>query len=299
MNDILQTIRMGELDVLVIQHPEFTAKIVLQGGHLIEFFTHHQPKNWLWHSQAVVFKKDIAIRGGVPICFPLFGNLVDNPTQVQAMFGQGLTKHGVARTAVWQLIHQTVTKDCVSVSLQWQPPLAFSEQYPLINLQAILVFEFSQNGFDITLESHNLGDQTLCFSQALHTYLPTDNIHQTTIKGFDDSRYIDMLQDKSKSLTQIGDIIFTQEVDRIYQSSPTITLATPHHQTTLIAENSLSTVIWNPWIDKSKTLDQFLPNDFEKMVCIETANAGNDFVTLAPRQKHRLKMSISKLGLLN
>jgi glucose-6-phosphate 1-epimerase len=47
------------------------------------------------------------------------------------------------------------------------------------------------------------------------------------------------------------------------------------------------------WVEKSITLDQFLPSDFEKMVCIETANAERDFVRLLPNQTHRLGIKVT------
>jgi glucose-6-phosphate 1-epimerase len=31
-------------------------------------------------------------------------------------------------------------------------------------------------------------------------------------------------------------------------------------------------VVWNPWVDKSKTLSDFSPEDYKKMVCIEPGN---------------------------
>lgn len=49
------------------------------------------------------------------------------------------------------------------------------------------------------------------------------------------------------------------------------------------------------WVEKSITLDQFLPSDFEKMVCIETANAERDFVKLLPNQTYRLGVKVGRL----
>lgn len=277
---IVRNIQLDELDALHIESEKFTAKIVLQGGHLIEFYTVDKSVNWLWIGDKVTYKKGVAIRGGVPICFPMFGNYAENPAEVQATFNKGMAKHGLARTSIWELLEQNLTNDKATVTLGWQVPEAFIEQYPAIKLEAKLIFELSVYGFSITLESQNLGEQEICLTQAFHTYLPTDDIRQTRIEGFNQAQYVDMLSGNTQTVEQVGDIMFDQEVDRIYDASPTITLKTPSYQATLTAKNSLSTVIWNPWVEKSKTLDQFAPNDFEKMLCIETANAGKDFVRL-------------------
>lgn len=293
-NCAIHTVMLGELPALSITHAKFRAIIVLQGGQLIDFCTVKHLDNWLWQSQAVSFRQGVAIRGGIPICFPLFGNLMDNATAVQATFGKGMAKHGLARTSTWQLIEQQLSDDVVIVKLGWQVPPDFIEQYPHIKLAATLSFQFSENGFDLSLESHNTSEQTICFSQAFHSYLPTADICQTHVSGFDKVCYVDMLADNTHAVVQQGDINFQQEVDRIYQASPKILLNTPHYQAVFTSKNSLSTVIWNPWVEKSQTLDQFLPNDYQKMLCIETANAGSDYVTLKPDEKHTLSVSMSK-----
>ena len=51
---------------------------------------------------------------------------------------------------------------------------------------------------------------------------------------------------------------------------------------------SLSTVVWNPWIEKAARLGDMGDDGYRRMLCVETANAGDDVVTLAPRARHRL-----------
>lgn len=291
----INTLKINALDALQIQSNKFNAKILLQGGQLIAFSTQAYPENWLWTSDNVEYQKHQAVRGGVPICFPMFGNHAENPAAVQATFANGMAKHGLARTSMWELLQQNLTDDKATVILGWQVPQSFVEQYPDIKLQAKLMFELSSEGFSISLQSQNLGEQAICFTQAFHTYLPTDDIRQTRIEGFDQAQYVDMLGDKSQTVKQVGDIMVDKEIDRIYQASPMLVLKTPTYQATLTAKNSLSTVIWNPWIEKSKTLDQFLPSDFEKMVCIETANAGKDFVNLKKSESKILAVCLRRI----
>lgn len=292
----LTTTYSDELETLCVTHPLFSAKILLQGGQLMHFSTADDPNNWLWHSRNVAYKTRQAVRGGVPICFPLFGNLADNPSEVQRTFDQGMAKHGIARTSLWQLTQHTMAQDKITLTLGWQVPDSFVQQYPNTQLSAELVFEFSQYGFNITLNSHNHGKQTLYFSQAFHSYLPIADIHQTVITGFDGVEYVDMLQAEKPTVQQVGDIVFATEVDRIYQASPIIGLTTPDYTANLTSKNSLSTIIWNPWTQKSQTLDQFLPDDFEKMLCIETANADKDRVELPPNASVSLGVNYQKIN---
>jgi glucose-6-phosphate 1-epimerase len=48
---------------------------------------------------------------------------------------------------------------------------------------------------------------------------------------------------------------------------------------------SRSTVVWNPWIDKAARLGDLGPDGWRHMLCIETANAGPDVVTIAPARE--------------
>jgi glucose-6-phosphate 1-epimerase len=57
-------------------------------------------------------------------------------------------------------------------------------------------------------------------------------------------------------------------------------------------KNSQSAVIWNPWRVKSKRLSQFRPLDFEKMLCIETANVLSDIKNLSVGEQTSLSVEL-------
>ncbi|MGW8161208.1 MAG: aldose epimerase family protein, partial [Desulfobulbales bacterium] len=68
-----------------------TGRVYLQGGQV----THFQPKGQdpvLWVSDRSLFQPGKAIRGGIPICWPWFG---DHPSDPQK------PPHGFARTSPW------------------------------------------------------------------------------------------------------------------------------------------------------------------------------------------------------
>jgi glucose-6-phosphate 1-epimerase len=61
----------------------------------------------------------------------------------------------------------------------------------------------------------------------------------------------------------------------------------------IVKRGSLSTVVWNPWMEKSARLGDMGQDGYRKMVCVETANAGRDQVTLAPGERHLIAAEIS------
>jgi len=62
--------QVGELPAIIVSHPKVRAALTLQGAHLIAWQpSGEQPVLWL--SDKSQFAAGKAIRGGVPICWPL------------------------------------------------------------------------------------------------------------------------------------------------------------------------------------------------------------------------------------
>jgi len=54
-------------------------------------------------------------------------------------------------------------------------------------------------------------------------------------------------------------------------------------------EGSNSLVVWNPWIEKSKQMNDMTEDGYRSMVCLETSNAREDSKVLNPNESHVLK----------
>jgi glucose-6-phosphate 1-epimerase len=92
---------------------------------------------------------------------------------------------------------------------------------------------------------------------------------------------------------QQGEIAITSETDRVYlDTGDAIELDDPvsHRATHVMKENSQTTVIWNPWIDKARELADLQENEWTQMVCIETSNVSDFAVNLAPGQQHAMRV---------
>ena len=51
---------------------------------------------------------------------------------------------------------------------------------------------------------------------------------------------------------------------------------------------SKTTVVWNP----NKDLAEMSPGQYQNFVCVEPANQGNSFVSLKPKEKHKITMTV-------
>ncbi|MEA2091461.1 MAG: D-hexose-6-phosphate mutarotase, partial [Campylobacterota bacterium] len=156
------------------------------------------------------------------------------------------------------------------------------------------------------LTTTNLDTKAFKITQALHSYFSVSHISDAIVKGLDKKPYFDALS--TKESIQDGDIVFEEEVDRVYQEVGAEILLVDKNRTISIknegssslvegssslVEGSSSVVVWNPWVDKCKRMSAMVDDAYKEFVCIESANAFEDFKILEPGQKHTLKATIS------
>ena len=307
MNHIFcQQVKIDQLEAIKIEHPLFSATLLLQGAQLIEFTPSNSTKNLLWLSDNVEYKKGKPLRGGIPICWPWFGNVDKNPAEIQHQIinsekDNTPSAHGFVRSIPWQVT--SIQESChhVEITLALSSNAESKALWPFeFNLEARFVFS---NKLEVELTTTNTSNKAFAISQALHTYLPTQDIRKTYIHNAHNSTYIDAL-DSWKEKTQTGRIGFSEETDRLYffpakaknNTQYELRIESPGQQLVLKNTQSQSAVIWNPWINKSKQLSQFKADDYQYMYCIETANVMSDYVVLEPNQKQSLTLELRQLS---
>ena len=255
------------------------AHIYLHGAHV----THYQPRGKapvLFMSKESLFQPGKAIRGGVPLIFPWFGAKADDPKAPQ---------HGFARAQPWTLHSIDHDGDAVTVTLALGPGEVSRKSWP---------FDFDARytvtvgpALEMTLEVRNTGQQPFTYEEALHTYLTVGDVRRCEIVGLEGRAFIDKV-DKLQRKTQRGPVTITGETDRVYLDTPdTVTVHDPAlgRRLTVSKEGSASTVVWNPWTEKAKAMADFGDDEWPAMVCVETANAAENVVKLAPGGRHVMK----------
>ena len=267
-------------EYLDITNKSASAKIALQGGHIFHY-AHHNKEPLLWLSEVSDFKVGKAIRGGVPVCWPWFG-MSENPEFPQ---------HGFARTSMFELhSSQEIDANTSEVVLKLKHSKSSFELWPY-HFELALHVRISDT-LTMELKTTNLDNKPFKITQALHSYFQVSNISNIHIEGLNKNTYFDALTQEQS--TQNGNIIFNEEVDRIYQNlDKPITLVDKQRQILIENEGSSSAIIWNPWIEKCARMSAMNDNAYLTMVCIESANALDNMQTIAPNQSHTLKATIS------
>ena len=267
-------------EYLEIKNEVAKAKIALQGAHIFEYSKIGE-KPLLWLSEASEFKLGTAIRGGVPLCWPWFGmNKIDT----------NMPQHGFARTMIWKLLGFSENDECSELTLL----LSSSKETLLLWPYKFELSYKIKIANELTLEllTKNCDISAFTITQALHTYFNISNISDVYVSGLENKPYFDSL--KQKSFMQEGRISFNKEVDRVYQDvNNPISLIDIDRTCTITNNGSSSVIVWSPWFEKSTKMSGMKPNSYKSMLCIESANALDDFKTIEPNGTHGLKTTIT------
>jgi glucose-6-phosphate 1-epimerase len=275
----------GGFPNIAIDNGKAKALISVYGGQILSYQPANEPEDLLFLSTKAYFQQGKAIRGGTPICWPWFG---PDPE------GLGRPSHGFVRNRLWMVKETKTGQDGdIRVSLGLVNTPDTEEIWP----QAFDVTITFTVGETLTIEliTQNTGDQAFSISQALHTYFNIGNISQVQVLGLNGSDYIDKVEGGQQK-TQQGVVEISEECDRIYTAPPSqliIDDAALDRRIHILSEGSKTAVVWNPWIKNSASMADLEDTDYQHFLCVETANAAQDIVTVFPDQAMSIKAQYS------
>lgn len=256
-----------------------TATVALQGAQVLGW--RHAGVERLWLSPISRLGTGKAVRGGIPVCWPWFGPHPSDPQK---------PAHGFVRTRAWTVVGSS--RGDRGIALSFATDCGPADQALFPHLASLRLTVILDEALSLQLETRNTGPSPFSLTQALHTYFRVSDIEGARIEGLAGRRYIDKLVGDAR-MTQVGTIAIGQEVDRIYLGdTSTVTLTdspADRHRLQITSQGSGSAIVWNPWFEKTLRLgDMGGQQAFRHMLCIETANAGDDVVMLKPGGSHIL-----------
>ena len=281
------TFRKGPGGLLFAQIENDLAKatVCLQGAQLTHWQPRSQAEPVTFMSATVQYTEGKSIRAGVPICWPWFGPHATDKARAS---------HGFARNVLWEarapvLLENGATQlslllcDSEKSLALW--PHRFGLEYR-VTVGDVL---------DIELTTTNTGSEAFPLSEALHTYFQIGDIGSVQVLGLEGTEFIDAV-DGGRRKRQEGPVTFAAEVDRVYvNTEATCTIVDPllKRRIHISKRGSHSTVVWNPWEKKAAGFADLgaVPatrGGWRQLVCVESANARDNTLTLAAGQSHCL-----------
>ena len=272
----------GGLPKVQITTPEVIGEIYLHGAHVTSWKPSGADEVLFLSSQSR-WDHSHAIRGGIPICFPWFGGKSDDPAA---------PAHGFARTKEWSIESISQAGRAVTVSMFTESDESTRRWWPA-DFRLVYRATFAPE-LGLELLMTNTGRTALRFEEALHAYHRVGDVEKARLQGLDGVQYLDKTDSNRKKM-QRGDIAITSETDRVYlDTTGAIELDDPviHRATQVVKENSRTTVVWNPWVQRARALSDLGDDEWTQMICIESSNVSDFAVDLAPGQQHTMKARV-------
>lgn len=282
LSDSTTIITRQKVQVLVIDNDYALVTVSLFGGQILSFTPKYDQRERLWLSDNAIFDAKKAIRGGIPVCWPWFGDhqdVRDNKPDVN------FPAHGYVRTQQWKIVKCQDSAKGTEVILQ--PNSSQGDGFKgKAKLSLIITVGVR---LSMKLVTDNLTDTAFNFTCALHSYFAIADIHTCQLRGFS-GNYKDKTRNW-KILTTPSPYTFNEETDRVHLTTPQkVSIVEDTGNTDIMSAGHDSMVVWNPWADKSATMVDVQDGGYQTMLCVETAITQGQ--TLEPGQTHTMEQII-------
>ncbi|MFW0765620.1 D-hexose-6-phosphate mutarotase [Trabulsiella odontotermitis] len=258
LTPVLSRRQLDELELIVVDHPLAKASLALQGAHLLSWKPAGE-QEVLWLSNNTPFKDGVALRGGVPICWPWFGPAAQ----------QGLPAHGFARNLPWTLKAHNEDDNGVVLTFELQSSDATRKFWPH-EFTLYARFKLGKT-CEIELEAHGDFETT----SALHTYFNVGDIAAVKVTGLGD-RFIDKVNNAQEDALTDGVQTFPDRTDRVYMNAEGCSVihdSALARRINVIHSHNSDVVGWNPGPALSVSMGDMPDDGYKTFVCVETACA--------------------------
>lgn len=264
--------RLGKLAVVVVDHPRVRAAVAPQGAHLVAWQpAGEEPAIWL--SDATAFEEGVAIRGGVPICWPWFGPA-------------GKPSHGFARTSTFELDAYSENEQGAELAFRLRGDERTKALWPH-EFELFVRFTLGQ-ACGIELQAH--GDFES--AGALHSYFNVGDIGGVAVSGLG-VPYLDKVAEVDGR--QDGVLTFPGRIDRVYTAPDEVSrIEDPalSRRVEIRHDHNSDVVAWNPGPELSASMADLTDDGYRQFVCVETARVSTP-MTSTPDSPAALSATIT------
>lgn len=294
-------------DVVTLSHSSGAQATIYRYGATVTDFTTASGRQLLWTSSKAKLDGTKAIRGGIPLAFPQFGQ----PNKAMA-------QHGFARTSVWEIVEGPNDQiDLPEIdnpaicAFRLTQEIATHEAWPFpyeVEYTVAIGAEKMVNIFSV----RNTGDEPFTFQCLIHTYFNIEDIEVASVTGFQGALMYDKVGPTPDDSEPDGhqQILIGENVDRIYVPrddepledpcviyTPSGNIAVGREAVSVDADGNTTavapdTVVWNPWIAKAEAMADFEEGGWQRMLCVEPGLVEGGGKICEPQAGYSLKQVI-------
>lgn len=271
----------------VLKHKSGSTATIYPHGATITSFKTSTGKEILFVSSSAKLDGSKAVRGGVPLVFPVFGPDPD----------KNMPQHGFLRNNTWSVDKKYYEDEdgaaCCDLSLSLKDVVKdrgdagpWSVDEGKYDCTCTFTVKLKADSMTNVLKIQNTGKETFPFQTLLHTYYMIDD-HQALNK---DACFVEGLnnytcEDKITTEEYVqgeDNIIIDKEVDRIYKNTekPELDVKIKTGKDCAVSLKAkasvggevtlpVSVVVWNPYIEKAKGMSDFTDEQYNDMICVE------------------------------
>ncbi|MBW4500664.1 MAG: aldose epimerase [Scytonema hyalinum WJT4-NPBG1] len=222
----------------------------------------------------------LSVRGGIPILFPICGNLPDNTYTLNDK-QYTLKQHGFARDLPWKSTQDQVTPEKASLTLVLSSNEQTRAVYPF-DFQLAFTYQIQGNTLEIKQQFTNLSTEPMPFSTGFHPYFLTVDKNQLKFE-IPSQEYQDQITKETHSFN--GGFDFNRdEIDAAFKQlsgkSATVTDNARKLKLTLEYDDTYSTLVF--WTVKGKDYYCLEPWSGPR----NAINTGEHLTVLEPQASH-------------
>ncbi|KAG6616263.1 Aldose 1-epimerase [Phytophthora cinnamomi] len=250
----------AELETVKLTHPYgSSAEVYHFGAHVKSFHPAMDPKlDVLFMSKKSFLDGVNPIRGGIPVVFPNFGS------------AQGFPSHGFARITNWTLASHMDSTDEKKPSVAKFTMAASDSTRKMWPVEFELEYEVKLLGNELETALHvrNTNKEPIEFHALLHNYLWVDDATNkgVQVSGLKGVEYYDKVAKVNATETREY-IDFASQTDNVYSNAPNTLHAVIKGVNAV--DRTTDAVVWNPWADRAKTMEDFGAEEYKNMVAVE------------------------------
>jgi len=268
-----------------ISNANARATLSIYGGQVLSYRPVTEDEDLLFLSASARYEAGKAIRGGIPVCWPWFG---DDPE------GQGRPPHGFARNRPWAVIAtESLPVGATKVVLELVDTDETRTLWPhRFRLRIVITVG---ECLKLELVMQNRGEERMTISQALHAYFRVGDVSRVRVLGLDGVPYLDKVDDFIEKI-QAGALVVNDETDRIYTGVTDVLVVDDlslGRKVCIRLVGSNTAVVWNPWAEKAAAMSDLADEEYKRMICVEAANAGPETVEVPAGGEYRLSAEYS------